>query len=1441
MEISSLPSADLQFPAQAQQAQVDAVNGKTPNPPAPKPNAQHEPMPDTKAAQMLPAAPPAREPAASPAPPVAEVPPKFEDTEEVAPKFEDTDPVEKTPAFEDTGPADNTAMRKYVEGNLQVYNAALQEKQPDQKEASSFFEALKAGWQMSTLDLSLRGKMPDTVLPENAPRAYRIASQIASLAGDVPAMVEGGILGGVGGGLVGTEGLPVIGTIGGAVIGGTAGAFAFPAALRKIMVDHYEKGDIQTSGEFFDRLLATSWEAIKGAATGAATAVTGGTAGALAGPMVRIGAELATMTTVGAALEGHAPHAQDFIDGAIVIGGLHGAGLVAGKLRNIYARTGERPELIVAESNSNPELKQKLLSPDKESPEQASPTEIKSTKNKVPAEEFEKTGETLLHGTNADFTDFAHTGTGVFSNVKKAYYFTDVPAVAKKYVDESDANQKIISTKVYGETLDLTDKKNWPADLVKALEESDDRHDKALLEDYKSDKPLDPENFYAYERSPALRDYADKNGIGKIKQPDIHEGEGLPKYSYLVPDSRYIEYGNNKPAEHFAQAQETETQSNQLVKQDMNINPPEPAKVERSPEEQEILSKIGEAAEPAKSSFRQKFAAFYARTVDWTDPLKAAYAAFKQKTGIVLGAEENPHILARLFAGHIDFLRRVLNEGIPDADGVFSGKGLNDIYARVPDDDQAGFDAYSMARRAIELDDRGIVPWSDFNRENAEKVVADGKDKYEALHRERVQVLNDVIDYGVRKGVISKDMAEAVKSESKEYIPFNRIIPQDELTGQGEIGNGKLLNKIEGSELDIKNPRIAIYQNIASIIRRAEINDIRMKTLENLSYDTEDGKQNDFVREVPLEGALKKGQVAIFRDGKMSALEPVGEGSLVIDSLKRLEGDRTMADMVTKIAAGFAKSVRVGQIVDPGFAFRHFFRSTIMSGVYSRTGQIPFFHPAMALSEYMAGSSEMYKDWLSNGGATQSYDKIVTDYVDNDLEGADQKYPFLDKAWNVIKKPFEAAEMFIKQTDNLVGFTEYKRSIEKGYSKKEAAFNAREVKPDFAKVGLERSAIRTMVAFQGAHINSLDRMVQAFREDAPGTMLRMAALTGISTALWYANKDDQEVSDLPEYKKDLYWNVNVSRMFDSSYEKNVTPEGQHTGTIFSFPKPWAPGILFGSGMERTLDAFFKHNPDAYKGFGRTMLDSVLPNVVPSVAAPILDQMANKNLFSGRQLVNDQQQKMLPEMQYSPYTSETAKQLAKIISYVPGVRDIGPSADPLASPEVVDNYIKGWTGIGGGWAVKIADAGIRAARGDKANTGPTSVDTPIAEEPILKEFMTRFPSMKTQPIENFYQNLDETRKVQNSAAALNKAGRYDDAARMAAANPAAMLKLNGISSALATGRKAISAIQDNPDVSPVEKRQLVDSVLFQMGSMAKMGNQMMSDFNKQIEQSKGKGE
>lgn len=227
---------------------------------------------------------------------------------------------------------------------------------PTPQQASTMYDAWKAGLQDSSTGLAVRGKMPEQVLGEDAPWYMRLAKNAGAVLGDIPA--------GIAGAAVGSRAGPV---------GAFAGGFAAPMALREGLITAYQN-DFATSWEGFTEIATASAKAaLKGAVIGAATAGGGKVVGPLlegASPLVKgagvLGAELAAMTTTAAALEGHMPTWQDFMDNALLLGGLKGAVGISGRLMTIYRETGKRPEEVVADARLDEALRLEILQPNRD-------------------------------------------------------------------------------------------------------------------------------------------------------------------------------------------------------------------------------------------------------------------------------------------------------------------------------------------------------------------------------------------------------------------------------------------------------------------------------------------------------------------------------------------------------------------------------------------------------------------------------------------------------------------------------------------------------------------------------------------------------------------------------------------------------------------------------------------------------------------------------------------------------------------------------------------------------------------------------------------------------------------------------------------------------------------------------------------------------------------
>lgn len=937
----------------------------------------------------------------------------------------------------------------------------------------------------------------------------------------------------------------------------------------------------------------------------------------------------------------------------------------------------------------------------------------------------------------------------------------------------------------------------------------------------------------------------------QVKQDLLRDGPELPVQAKDVSVSEL---------QHFSQSEGNIPSTEEQV-QTLQPSSNEPS---RTPEEQEILDKIGQNPEAPSKTAKESFDEWYADSVNKLDPMVSAILDAKDN-GAEINPLDNSYTMGRKFAVYMDKVRSFLENGTEDEKGNINGEGLNDVMREAADIDNGslnGFRAYGMAKRALEVASQDKTPWANFNAEGAQAVVDASADKYEPLNQRRIDFGNRVLDYVNKKGLISDESNRRIKNAVKQYFPLSRVQEADSFTGK--VGGTQVLKRFYGDDANILDPVLQTYKNTEILIREALKNEIRSTFVDELRQgglvsEGENKVEEPYLEKVPtkvraitadseeLSAALKKqgidltpSDITFFRpeqsylkENEMSFIQDgrrvtyTGEPDL-IRAMRSLDGDKTATDAFTKILSVFAKVEREGVVKNPLFGLKHFLRSQTMGWWNSKTGMRLFIDPALAMKDFFTKSDE-YVQWLSEGGATGDWNRISADYLENNrLDETYKEMPFIDKVWNRVKKASEMSEAFIRATDNLTRFSEYKRAIAQGLTPQEATTLSREVVPDPQKSGAKRSFLRMTTPFIGYHVINVDQM---FRSALGKTdidkltglgdlsrkqfLIRGAYISALSALNWYANKDDKAIDELSPWRKALCWNTAFHR-----------PDG--TAFVLSFPKPWAPGVVFGTGTEAMLDALNKDKPHLAEDFFSNLLGTVIPT--PAIAAfkPILEQFANKNLNTGHDLVSQDKEKLLPDLQYEPYTSDTARAIGKILGFVGGDK-IGPHGDPISSPAVVENYIKSWAGPMGSLVLRLSDELAHAAGVGRVHMHDT--DT-IADAPFMNAFLTRYPMFNAQSVTDFYRNKQDTDQVMNSVKYSAKHGDFDSVQAISQAHPDLMLNLDRIGENISVAKKFIQNIQD-ADMDKTQKRQIIDKALLSIISQAQIGNERMNEFRKMV--------
>ena len=251
--------------------------------------------------------------------------------------------------------------------------------------------------------------------------------------------------------------------------------------------------------------------------------------------------------------------------------------------------------------------------------------------------------------------------------------------------------------------------------------------------------------------------------------------------------------------------------------------------------------------------------------------------------------------------------------------------------------------------------------------------------------------------------------------------------------------------------------------------------------------------------------------------------------------------------------------------------------------------------------------------------------------------------------------------------------------------------------------------------------------------------------------------------------------------------------------------------MFGSSIERALDAFFDKNPEAFDGFAESILGTISPSFTPDVVKPVVETWANKNMFTGDALVPFWSEKLLPRDRYTEYTSEVAKKISALLSKVPALEH-----KDIISPAVIDNWVRDWTGNLGRSALTAIDWGLK----------DNAPEMKLEDIPFVKSFLVRYPSMGVKPI----QELQEKKKqIDQYVASINKLSKSqipEDRARAMELQQTLQEKhpdyrrILSVSSAMQNMGKFINNVNKTDKMTKHEKRQAIDGVYYQMIEMAR---------------------
>lgn len=851
---------------------------------------------------------------------------------------------------------------------------------------------------------------------------------------------------------------------------------------------------------------------------------------------------------------------------------------------------------------------------------------------------------------------------------------------------------------------------------------------------------------------------------------------------------------------------------------------------EHSAEVNKILSMVGEKPTKPTGLVNEvknlKARDVYTALVDKLDPINEATKVLTENK-TELPADVNPYILARTAVDAKAKAKHFFEKGVIDfSTKEIKSEPLRDILQSVESPET--LEAYMISKRVVEKEAQGIK--TGFDVDAANKVVEQHGKQYEAAAERVTKFSNSVLDYVTDAGIISKEQQSRFLEANKDYTPFKRLLEdqQGNVTAGGKNGS---LKEMTGSDAKIQSPIKSVIENTIDLVKAAEAN--RPKTaLIDLANKTEG---QTLIQPSEAKGSgLGKNQFAVMENGERKVYETTPE---LAEAINRLGGDSTSTNLVFKIMHGITAFKKFGVTFTPEFITKNFIRDWITGSTFSKgtKGVNPL--DVLGAMKDIWSKNDNYYEWLKSGGANGAFLEMNDHYIKTDIFKLQRETNFLNSVKNLAQKPVDVMRIAAELSEQSLRVAEFKKVRKLGGSLTEAGYASREITIDFQRVGAKVSALNAITSFMNVSIQGLDRTARAVKDNPVGTLGKAGAfITAPSVLLWWANKDDERVKEIPRWEKDMFWIVATDKWeqvnpqeADNLPDYMVKMKGDkvfvNKGTIYRIPKPQELGLVFGSLPERALDKYFNDNPDAMKDFDKSMLGLVTPNFVPDAVAPAMEQYFNKSFFTGRDIVPHHLKEIQPEYQFVEYTSETAKQLGKMVATVDRNLD-------FASPMVLDNYIRSWGGSLGQYAIQVADKGLR--KSGVVPDVPKAADT-LSDVPFVKAFVVRFPLAGSNSVQDFYDNFDKSQKTINTIKYLAKQGDFDSLQKEMnlQANQENLIKLDGIREGLATQSKLIRDINKAEDMSPDEKRQMIDGLYLMMTETAKQGNLMMKEMKTSV--------
>ena len=658
------------------------------------------------------------------------------------------------------------------------------------------------------------------------------------------------------------------------------------------------------------------------------------------------------------------------------------------------------------------------------------------------------------------------------------------------------------------------------------------------------------------------------------------------------------------------------------------------------------------------------------------------------------------------------------------------------------------------------------------NNPEVRAVFEKARKQYNEYNRSLMKFMEDT-------GALSPEEAKRLAS-TNDYIPYYRERNGNAelvIGGEGTFKVGNLkeqpqLQQLIGGDQKIFDFLTSSVQNTSVLLDAA----LRNQATKNTMIDLVDMGLGRFIS--PTSGP----DVVSFKlkgEDKYVLVETDKTGIPADLLVKGMAGIPVNNSAIVRTMGFAATMVRKGVMLNPLYPVKQLFRDSVAAPILSGAN----FTPVMGAIRQLGGSATKEKleaRGITGGqvftGTNEDLTRILKDFQDGKLG---------------LSQLVARAEGIAMEADAATRRAQYNSYINQGLSEMEATLMSLE-SMNFNRKGLSPSArfLATTIPFFNAQVQSLDVLYRALtgkmpmneRLDIQGKLLRRGALLS-GTAIAYA-----------------------MLMQDDEAYKNATPE-QKYGNFFvripgldepmRIPVPFEIGYIFKGIPEALVNSMVNERgaEEAYKAF-KSIAVQTIPGgtsmLMPALAKPIIENVANYSFFTERSLESRAEQQMLPEYRFRDNTSEVAKQIGMLTG---------------TSPLKIENLVRGYTGTMG---LALAQS-LNFAMPSPPKGTPEQATKRLSDTPVIGALFQ--PNDAAGIVSATYDRMQEVQQIDKTFKDMVKDGRMSEAREFLQKNSkeiAAGAVAGNIQEQLSTITKAMNAIKAS-NLTPDKKREELDKL------------------------------